>query len=371
MANARKPKQWVSHINSPECRFSTNSLSLSLVCFGVACRESTSLSLCPGQGLGLQKVHPQRFPSRRGQRLVTRRQAHSLLRGIYSFLIKSLSLSLSPWLGFLVDEFSSSDSSLPFPPSPPLPSPLGPTETNKIRDLFAGERRGGQCQYLRPIECHPIQSSRMSSGRWLGSLIWEPAFQRRHLMRQRAWISGRRDEPAVSLNVPSLNVDCLPFCRPTKRYWPLGVRCSRPCSNTRWKSGSTIVSRSQTWNRRCSARCCASSTRAKRPTWSVWLTISSPPPINTPWNDSKSCARKLCAPTCRRRTRPKFSSLPISIQPTNSKLKPSTLSTRMCPSNSSLSLLFHNLIRSRFSPFFSSSSSFSSSFSFSFLSNCR
>ena len=29
MANARKPKQWVSHINSPECRFSTNSLSLS------------------------------------------------------------------------------------------------------------------------------------------------------------------------------------------------------------------------------------------------------------------------------------------------------------------------------------------------------
>ena len=40
MANARKPKQWVSHINSPECRFSTNSLSLSLLFVSVWRAES-------------------------------------------------------------------------------------------------------------------------------------------------------------------------------------------------------------------------------------------------------------------------------------------------------------------------------------------
>ena len=132
--------------------------------------------------------------------------------------------------------------------------------------LFLGECGGRQCQYLRPVQRHPVQSSRMSSGWWFGSPLREPAFQRRHTMRQRTRISGTWWTELSQWVIGDVMALFATTCRLTKPYWLLGVRCLRPCSNMRWKSASTIVSRSQTWNRKCSARCCASSTRAKRPT---------------------------------------------------------------------------------------------------------
>lgn len=70
---------------------------------------TASLSLRAGQGLGLQEVHPPRFPSRRSQRSLTRGQINHFLWGEWAqrFCNICLSLSLSHSSTFAFVFFSS------------------------------------------------------------------------------------------------------------------------------------------------------------------------------------------------------------------------------------------------------------------------
>lgn len=128
MPRERRPKPWVSHLGgvkhlttSQAFIVSPCSCTILLVCHHLfinscvwrpcdvpVCRKPASLSFCSGKRLGLQKVHPERLPPRRGQWPPTWWQTDTLLWGtlttaLYVSLLSSFSMFLAniPFLPFL------------------------------------------------------------------------------------------------------------------------------------------------------------------------------------------------------------------------------------------------------------------------------